>query len=656
MFLDAVRAGTGVVVIHAANNNGNGWTEYERLVGDLWRKGTGHGRFHSFDVKMVDRDHPITRTLPTILLHPDELYHDLVNVHGVERRVLATAYSDPETGGTGEDEPMILVRRYGEGRVFHTPLGHVWKGNIPSQASHRDPQFRGLVVRGAEWAATGDVSDERYAPMPLTREERAAGWVPMMEPSRWTEASRSGEGWSINNGLIRSQNAKSALQSIDAYGDFELQFEWKTAIAGRVAGLAYRWDVRDGMASHGHGPDGVVFLDRLLYALTDGWADQKAPELRPGALASTVGAQESPPGIWGEFHTARIVARGKRLEHWLDGALVMSTRLDEDDPRPATGHLALMPMGDEVWVRGMRIRSLKPEVRVDADLARLFTDEDLSKEWFNVGDATYALERGVLVGRAGPKRRQSFLVSKEELHDFELNVDVRIVNTGNSGIQIRSHVRDGRMMGYQVEVDPTDRSWSGGIYGEGKRGWIFDLKDNQDAREAFDRRDWNNYRIRCEGPRIRTWINGVPAADLLDADELSGHLGFQIHGGDDDIEIHWRDARLRRLGAHGWEPAGDAGARAEFGDTDALRVSVKGDAASCQMTFADGTTRTLPLTETKFWRKGGNNRVTFIRSGGRYVVMLDDDHVHRMDGGAAPLTVEIQDATEVGQWSRCVRK
>ena len=72
-FLEAVRGGTGVSIIHAANNAFPGWVEYESLVCLLWRKGTGHGRFHSFDVEITDRDHPITSTLPTLLKHPDEL-------------------------------------------------------------------------------------------------------------------------------------------------------------------------------------------------------------------------------------------------------------------------------------------------------------------------------------------------------------------------------------------------------------------------------------------------------------------------------------------------------------------------------------------------------------------------------------------------------
>jgi hypothetical protein len=65
-FLAAVRGGTGVTVIHAANNAFPGWTEYEQLVADLWRDGTGHGKYHAFDVKITDRDHPITRGLPDL--------------------------------------------------------------------------------------------------------------------------------------------------------------------------------------------------------------------------------------------------------------------------------------------------------------------------------------------------------------------------------------------------------------------------------------------------------------------------------------------------------------------------------------------------------------------------------------------------------------
>jgi len=150
-FLAAVRAGTGVTVIHAANNAFPGWTEYEKLVGLLWRAGAGHGAYHEFAVKFTVKDHPITQGLPDMERHPDELYHNLTGPAEEPMTVLATAFSDKAKGGTGKDEPMALVKSYGKGRVFHTPLGHDLR-------AMQDPAFMLLTARGTEWAATGKVT------------------------------------------------------------------------------------------------------------------------------------------------------------------------------------------------------------------------------------------------------------------------------------------------------------------------------------------------------------------------------------------------------------------------------------------------------------------------------------------------------------------
>jgi type 1 glutamine amidotransferase len=155
-FLDAVRKGTGVTVLHAANNGFPGWVEYETLCALCWREGTGHGRFHRFDVKVLDHDHPVTRGLPDIKSHPDELYHRLVHMHDAPYHVLASAFSDPATGGSGQDEPMLVVKTYGLGRVFHNILGHVWQGG--DMSALEDAQFQKVLLRGCQWAATGDVT------------------------------------------------------------------------------------------------------------------------------------------------------------------------------------------------------------------------------------------------------------------------------------------------------------------------------------------------------------------------------------------------------------------------------------------------------------------------------------------------------------------
>ena len=162
-FLRAVATGAGVTVYHAANNPFKGWTEYEKLVGLLWREGTGHGQFHEFTVAMTEPSHPIVAGIADFKIE-DELYHKLVRTPGSDVHTIATAFSSPESGGSGADEPMLMVGSYGQGRVFHTALGHVWPGEPnpeyrgTSMVAVENPGFQQTLLRGCEWAATGAVA------------------------------------------------------------------------------------------------------------------------------------------------------------------------------------------------------------------------------------------------------------------------------------------------------------------------------------------------------------------------------------------------------------------------------------------------------------------------------------------------------------------
>jgi len=163
-FAAAVEAGAGVCILHAADNAFGGWTEYEKMCGLMWREGTSHGEYHEFPVTIVDREHPVTRGVEDFRTW-DELYHRLVHMHSVPYTVLATAWSDPATGGTGNDEPVLVVTRYGQGRVFHHVLGHVWRPNPDAPdnkgatlLSFENPGFQQTLLRGCEWAATGGVT------------------------------------------------------------------------------------------------------------------------------------------------------------------------------------------------------------------------------------------------------------------------------------------------------------------------------------------------------------------------------------------------------------------------------------------------------------------------------------------------------------------
>lgn len=152
-FVAALHEGAGLVAVHAANNAFAGWVEYERMLGVLWREGAGHGDYHEFLVAIRDHDHPVTRGLEDFRLW-DELYHNLAPTPGAEYHVLATAWSDPGHGGTGRDEPMMVVTQYGQGRVFHQILGHVWEGG--PLRTLENPGFQASLLRGCLWAATGE--------------------------------------------------------------------------------------------------------------------------------------------------------------------------------------------------------------------------------------------------------------------------------------------------------------------------------------------------------------------------------------------------------------------------------------------------------------------------------------------------------------------
>jgi uncharacterized protein len=158
-FERAVASGTDLVILHSANNAFPGWVEYEKMVGLLWREGSNHGYYHEFLVRIVDHDHPITRGLEDFMQW-DELYHNLIHLHDVPVHVLATAYSSPDQSGTGNDEPMMAVTQYGEGRVFHMVLGHVALvyPEGATMASFENPPFQRALLRGAEWAAMGEVT------------------------------------------------------------------------------------------------------------------------------------------------------------------------------------------------------------------------------------------------------------------------------------------------------------------------------------------------------------------------------------------------------------------------------------------------------------------------------------------------------------------
>lgn len=186
----------------------------------------------------------------------------------------------------------------------------------------------------------------------------------------------------------------------------------------------------------------------------------------------------------------------------------------------------------------------------------LFNGKDLTG-WKQLnGKAKYEVVDGAIVGTSTLNTPNSFLTTEKNYGDFILELEVWVDNRLNSGIQIRSEskpdYRDGRVHGYQVEIDPSDRAWSGGIYDEARRGWLYPLDLNETARKAFKKGEWNKYRIEAVGPVIRTFINGVPAAYLIDDMTLEGFICLQVHSinkpEQDGTQVKWRNIRIKTAG------------------------------------------------------------------------------------------------------------
>ncbi len=192
----------------------------------------------------------------------------------------------------------------------------------------------------------------------------------------------------------------------------------------------------------------------------------------------------------------------------------------------------------------------------------LFNGKDLKGFKQLNGKAKYVVENGEIVGTTVLNEPNSFLATEKVYGDFIFEVDFKVNDNMNSGVQFRSEIKDAndkckvtdkktpeRVHGYQMEIDPSDRGWSGGIYDEARRGWLYSMENNPAAKNAFKHNDWNHYRLECIGNSIRTWVNGIACAHLIDDMTPKGFIALQVHAINDPKnvgeEIRWKNVRIQ---------------------------------------------------------------------------------------------------------------
>lgn len=176
--------------------------------------------------------------------------------------------------------------------------------------------------------------------------------------------------------------------------------------------------------------------------------------------------------------------------------------------------------------------------------------------WKKLGKANYQVEDGMLVGTTVGKSPNTFLITEKEYGDFILECDMKMEDiTSNSGVQFRSHINPagnngaGRVFGYQLDIDPSPRKWAGGIYDEGRREWLYALSLNKNAQDAWKNGEWNHVKIEAIGHHLKTWINGVPCAYVIDTMDAAGFIALQVHSinkpEQEGKKIWWKNIRIK---------------------------------------------------------------------------------------------------------------
>ncbi len=402
-FEQYVAGGGGFVCVHAADNSFPGWQSYNRMIGlggwggrsekdgpyVRWKedqqrftrdespgKGGAHGKRVPFVVVVRDSDHPITRGLPGSWMQTeDELYAKLrgpaENMH-----VLATGFSAPETGGSGEHEPLLMSIQFGDGRVFHTTLGHDAK-------AMSGVAFQVSLQRGTEWAATGDVTlppvdsktltsdrPSERDPATLGKKDDKLGEIPDITSDGWVSLFNGTDltGWSLKNGTATyrveqdaivgktSEGSPNSFLCTDAsFGDFELTFEVNDD-PGLNSGVQIRSvSTPDYKSGRVHGPQVEIETSpgEAGYVYSEGTGRGWISEQQPIKDAYN-------NGVWNRYH---VRARGDRIQTWINGQAIADIR-DPDSSRE--GFIGLQVHGIakgsgpfEVRWRDIRVRELK---------------------------------------------------------------------------------------------------------------------------------------------------------------------------------------------------------------------------------------------------------------------------------------------------------
>jgi type 1 glutamine amidotransferase len=555
-FLSAVEGGTGVVLLHAANSAFREWKEYGELVGATRAADAPEAPFATVTVEVLDAKHPVTAGLDVAGERPDGLLAGW-RLRGEGHRVLARATSQGWGAGGIGAQPVAIASERGEGRVFQLLLGHVGYGEEDSWSSWRDARFQNLLLRGAEWAATGKVTPmSKVAPNTLTAADRAAGWRLLVEGEDargWKRFERLFEDrWEVEDGRIQLLSETGQPLHEEPFVDFEFEAEWRVP-EGALAAYAAR-EEREGRtppAVSADDPDSLVDA-----RLREGVLPEAAYVLRP-------------PGEWNHV---RVVARDYTVEHWLNGIRVLTIPMDTtewaelvagtgwlSDPdlgRMPLGRLAKIDAGIDVWFRNVKIRPLLPPeepLLAQPEPIELFDGRTLdgwTLRWWGqtVREGLWSYRGGALVCRGS---HFSYLVSAETYEDFVLELEQRWSpvsrQAGKASVLVFMQGDDG-FYPQNLEVRLAHREL-GSIWAHEEfpyephptRTLAPITREIEDADAPVG--EWNLIVVRAQDGRLTVHANGVLVNELDGVGGLPGHVALVSDG----PEVWFRNVVLTPL-------------------------------------------------------------------------------------------------------------
>ena len=402
----------------------------------------------------------------------------------------------------------------------------------------------------------------------LTQAEIADGWQLLFDGKsldQWKDFNGDSltMPWHVVDGCIQAAGDGSDLSGYivtkKQYENFILDWDWKLSYGGNSGMLYHVVENPYFKVPYVTGPE---------YQLIDneGWEATNAPtRLEEWQKLGVDYAMHLPNpdsllvNPQGEWNSSRIVCDNGHVEHWLNGRKILEFEAWTDDwfarknsgkwetaPEYGLAHRGVLCLQDHGYPASFRNLKIKELPRKAGREVELFNGRDLSG-WEAYGTEKWYVDKdGLLVCESGPDKKYGYLATREYYDDFDLTVEFKQLANGNSGVFFRSFVEPPvKVHGWQCEVAPKNHD-TAGIYESYGRGWLVQIPDEKES--ILKEGDWNTLRLKVQGDRVQTWLNGEEMVDITDAKigAAQGRIALQIHDGG-GIKVLWRNIRLTTL-------------------------------------------------------------------------------------------------------------